>query len=280
MKVEIIRPYGFCYGVKRAFEIVKKAQNKHHDKEIYILGLLVHNDLILNKLESEKVKTVYSIEDIPNDQVVIFSAHGHKKELDEIAKNKNLIIYDATCDRVARVFDLIKKTSEKNRDIIYVGVKGHQECETALSLGENIYLYDIHDGFKKDVSLRNPLVINQTSIDIKSLSEAHDDIKNKYPSAEFSDEICDVTRIRQNNVLRLEKDVDYIIVLGDTKSSNTTRLFELAKENYQDITVKMLNDVKDLDIEVIKNRNHIVITSGTSTPDELCDEIYQTILNI
>lgn len=281
MKVEIIRPSGFCGGVKNAFNIVAKAKKEHPHKEIYILGLLVHNELILDYLTKEGVKTIYSIDEIKEGNVLIFSAHGHDEKLEEIAKKKNLVIYDATCFKVAANMNRIKKEINEGKEVIYIGVKGHAECEACLSISDKVHLYDIKSGIDY-LSLKDNdyVVTNQTSLNINSLNKIHQEIKSHFPNATFVDEICDATRIRQEIVKNLDDSYDYFIVAGDTKSSNSTRLHEIFKETHPGVASQMVNSVEELDIETIKNKKSIAIMSGTSTPEFLIDAIYNKLINL
>ena len=109
MKVEILKPCAYCAGVNNAINIALKARQEHPNKDVYVLGMLVHNNFVVRSLQKQNILSVSSINDIPDGSVLIFSAHGHKEELDEVAKKKNLIVYDSVCPKVLSNIKLIKE---------------------------------------------------------------------------------------------------------------------------------------------------------------------------
>lgn len=280
MKVEILQPKAYCAGVSRAIVIAHKAKEEHPDKEVFVLGMLVHNNFVVKDLESKGIHTAKTLEDIPDGQVVIFSAHGHKEELNTIAEQKNLIVYDSVCPKVLNNINLIKENLSKGHQIIYIGQSGHPEAEACLSLSKKVILYT--NNLLENNQLifdDSPLVINQTTLNILEISEIHKAILKAFPRARLADEICASTRLRQQAIQNIDKDVDLIIVVGDINSSNTRRLLEIAKQSHPFITSIMISSKDELDLSLLQNKNHIVISSGASTPEEIIDEVYNTIIN-
>ena len=279
MKVKILEPKAYCAGVNRAILLALKAKKDHPDKDIYILGMLVHNNFVIDSLAKKGIRTVFSLDDIPNGNVIIFTAHGHDEKLNELAKNKGLIIYDAVCPKVQNNISIIKKELLDKHQIIFIGIKNHPETIAALSIDENVLLYDIHS--KIDYSFivdKEPLVINQTTLNILELSSIHQDIISHLPHARLLDETCSSTRDRQEAIRNIDnKDTDFIIVVGDTKSSNSTRLYEIAKISHPNIQSIMISSADELDLKIIKDKKSIVISSGASVPNEIIDEIVNKI---
>ena len=280
MKVEILNPKAYCAGVSNAISIAKQAREKYLDKEVYVLGMLVHNNFVVESLKKAGINSVNDINDIPDGQVVIFSAHGHKEALDEVAKKKNFIIVDSVCPKVLSNIKLIKENLEKGHQIIYIGQEGHPEAEACLSLSKKVILF--HKNILKNYQLisdDSPLVINQTTLNILDIKDIHEEILKVFPHARVANEICGSTRLRQEAIQNISSDVDLIIVVGDNKSSNTRRLLEIAKQSHPQVESVMISEAKELENISWHNKNHIVISSGASTPLEIIDEVYQTLIN-
>ena len=280
MKVEILQPSAYCAGVSRAISLARQARKDHPNKGVYVLGMLVHNNFVVNSLQKDDIQTVSNIEDIPNGEVIVFTAHGHKEYLDEVAKSKDLIIYDSVCPKVLNNIKLIKENLAKGHTIIYIGQEGHPEAEACLSLSKKVILY--HKNILKNYQLINdeePLVINQTTLNIKDISDIHKEILEALPKARIANEICASTRLRQEALLNIGDDVDLIVVVGDVNSSNTRRLLEIAKQAHPDTASIMISDEHELDKSVFANKNHIAISSGASTPQEIIDAVYNKLIS-
>lgn len=280
MKVEILEPKGYCAGVNHAIELAFQARKDNPDKKVFVLGMLVHNNFVVKELEDANIKCIDDINKIPNDEVIVFSAHGHNEEFDSTAKSKNLIIYDAICPKVLRNIQIIKNDLSKGHQIIYIGKEGHPEANACLSLSKKVIL------FNKNVLKNNyliidesPLIINQTTLNILEIKGIHNEILKVIPKARIANEICNATRLRQEAIKELNDDVDGIIVVGDKASSNTLRLLEIAKATHPNIESIMISDNSELKDEFLENKNHIVISSGASTPEKIINVIYKRILD-
>ncbi len=279
MKVEILEPKGYCSGVSHAIKVAFKAKKEHPKCGVYVFGMLVHNEYVVRKLEKEGIHTVYSFDEIPEKNVVIFTAHGHDEKLDEIAKKQNLIIYDAICPIVKKNISLIKKELADNHQIIYIGLPPHPETIAAISLDKDVLLFSIGGEFDySKVTDESPLVVNQTTLNILELGSLHKEILFHIPQARIADEICFSTRKRQESIKNLkESEVDLIIVIGDQKSSNTTRLLEIAKMSHPTIPSVMVSSEVELDVKLLKNKKHIVLASGASVAEETIDAVFNKI---
>ena len=275
--ITLLKPIGHCFGVLKAIEIAKETKEKYLDKNIYVFGLLVHNEEVVKELENNDIKTIdTSKEDIisllnkfTKDDVVIFTAHGHPEIYESILKKNNVTYVDATCSKVKECFLQIKSAKE----VIYIGKKGHPETSAALTMNKHAYLYDINHGFDyAQIKTDNPLVINQTTLSYLELKDIHDDIKKHLPNVIINDEICNATLLRQKAIQELSDDIDTLIIVGSKKSSNTMKLYEVATKihkNKQIIFVETLEQLKELNIKY----KNAAITSGTSTPYNTIDKI-------
>ena len=277
MPISLLKPIGHCFGVLKAIEIAKKTKEQYLDKNVYVFGLLVHNEEVVKELDKLGIKTIEMNEDtaiellnkFTSNDVVIFTAHGHPLVYEDILKKNNVTYVDATCSKVKDCFNVIKEADE----VIYIGKNHHPETVAALTMNNNAHLYDITNG-PTFTNLKNdqPLVINQTTLSFLELEQIHQDIKSKYPHAIFYEEICDATLLRQVALSKLDKSVDTIVIVGSKKSSNTMKLYDIARKIHPDKQVIRVSNIEELETLNIKY-NNAVIASGTSTP-------YTTIVKI
>ena len=284
MKVSLIKPQGFCSGVLKAVSIARQAKKENPDKRVYILGMLAHNKTLTDDLTKEGLITLNdedecaAIDSLKAGDVLIFTAHGHGDAIEERAKSKGLIIYDATCFKVKSNLEKIKKEIRDGHQVIYIGQKGHKEANAALSISDKVSLYDTKLLINYySITDENPYVINQTTLNYKDLDGFYSDILNHIPGARIENEICAATRLRQEAVTKIDSDTDLIIVVGHQKSSNSNKLFEIAKKHYPNAAVFMINDLSEL--KGYDGKKKAAIISGASTPQYVVDEIYNYLLS-
>lgn len=288
MKIEILQPIGYCSGVNNAILKAIKIKKEHNDKIVYILGSLVHNSHVIDSLESIGIKNLIDntsleekINSLDDGSIVVFTAHSHDEKADEIAKKKNMIIYDCVCPKVKANMNQIKEKIALGYKVIFVGIENHPETTACLSISKDIHLYDAKTNtFNKFKSEKKVFVTNQTTLNFKELEDIFNYIKDIYPDAEFNNEICPATRIRQENILKIDNDVDVVIVVGDKNSSNTKRLYEISSLGNKKASTYLVSSEDDINSEMFINKNHIVITSGTSTPHEVINSVYEKINKI
>ena len=284
-KVEMIYPQGYCAGVKNAISVAKQSKNQYPDKNIFILGNLVHNQIVIKALEKMGISTIpgdfeNALNSLPANSVVIFPAHGHDEKYDQIAKDKGLIILDAVCFKVKQNAAIIKDYVSKGHQVIYIGIDKHPETVACLSIDKNVRLYDINKEFDfSQITDDAPLVINQTTLNILEIAHIHDAIKSHFNNAIIQNEICNSTRKRQEAIVNLPDDVDLIVIVGDKASSNTNRLLEIAKASHPKAESYLVSNVGELDKNTVINKNHIAISSGASTPTETIKMVYEEIVN-
>ena len=276
MAVTLLKPIGHCFGVLKAIEIAKETKEKYKDKNVYVFGLLVHNEEVVKELDNYGIKTIEMNEDNALDllnqfnknDVVIFAAHGHPEAYENVLKNNGVTFVDATCKRVKDCFKVIKSAEE----VIYIGKSHHPETVAALTMNKNTHLYDISGGFDySSLKTNHPLVINQTTLSFLELGNIHQEIKNKLPHAIFYDEICDATLLRQRAIMKIGDDIDTIVIVGSKRSSNTMKLYDIARSAHPNKQTILVNNVDEL--KQYQFGKNVAITSGTSTSIKTIDDI-------
>lgn len=278
MQVKAITPRGYCKGVVRAIEIAKNAQNEQ--QPIYILGMIVHNQYIVDALKERGIQTI----DIPGqtrlellDQIqhgtVIVTAHGASEQVFEKAKNKGLNVIDASCLDVIKTHDLIKEKLNEGYDILYIGKKGHPEAEGAISIDEKrVHLITS----KNDIQMMDPnkhyVMTNQTTMSLYDVYDLCEYAKTILPHVTIEKETCTATKIRQEAIKNMEEDIDIVFIVGDPHSNNTQKLASIASEKKE---VNMIESLDDLNINWLKGKKKAAVSSGASTPTYLTNQVIE-----
>lgn len=291
MEVTPLVPHSFCYGVAKAIELAEKAIEENKGKKVYLIGNLVHNEIVMDSLKekgliaiSEKENDLYGfLKTLPPQSVIVFSAHGHSESFDEIANNKKFKIYDATCSFVKENLSFIKDAVKKNENTIYIGKKGHIECEAALSIShQKVELIDEKSGvyptFPCDEMVN---VICQTTLSLEEINKAKDYINSHYQKHNFVAQRCLATEIRQRSIEKVDDSCDLIVILGSQTSNNSLELYELAVrlfgKNKKVIMALDKNELEKFDLGGYKKAS---LASGASTAPKTFDEAYKYLLSI
>ncbi len=289
--VILVKPYGYCEGVKRAIEIAHKAREENPEKNVYVLGDLVHNHFVREELYSLKIKTLISddpksyksiIQSFKSDEdVAIYSAHGASEKFKKICAKRKIKVYDATCSIVQHNYDRVKEELNNKHQVIWIGDEFHEEANVVFSMGKKVQpYYSLALNNYLNITDKSPYVANQSTLAQSELTDLYEKIKEKKPNARFSNEVCSVARERQENVAKLPSDTDCIVVVGDLTSSNTKRIALVAKETHPEAEVIKVTSLDDLKIGMLENHTNIAVTSGAATPDEVVEEIYEAIKNL
>ena len=277
MEVINVVPHGYCQGVIRAIQTAVKTANEHPDKKITMLGMIVHNQYVVRECEKlgigfveDPKKTREELLDLIDEGIVIFTAHGISDRVREKAEAKGLTVVDASCPDVIRTHTLVRE-HVKTGDVIYIGKKNHPESEGTVSLSDRIHLITKAEDVNELDGLENVLITCQTTLSLNDTAEIISACLKKYPDAKVAEEICSATRMRQEAVMKLT-DTDCLIVVGDPRSNNSNQLRAIAfdagiKEAY------LIGSVLDLKEEMVKNKNRIAVTSGSSTPNSLTAQV-------
>lgn len=282
LEVKDLRPRGYCHGVVRALQIVKKViKDDTYPRPIYILGLIVHNKKITEAFKHYGVisledsnKTRLELLDEINEGTVIFTAHGVSEQVIDKAKHKNLTYLNATCKDVDKVHIAVKEKLGEGYEVTYIGHKNHPEPEGVLGISNEITFLetklDALNFVMKDPN--KPLfVTNQTTLSRYDINEVLDVLLVKYPNLLFDDDICDATTLRQKAVIDQE-DSDLLIVVGDQLSSNSNKLAFVSQQS-RNIKSIRIESVEDIDIDWLKDIKKISVTAGASTPTKVTQEV-------
>ena len=282
-EIKLANPRGFCAGVDRAIDIVNKALDIY-GAPVYVKHEVVHNKVVVSDLKKKGAIFVENINEIPDDSLVIFSAHGVSSEVEETTKSRNLNYFDATCPLVTKVHMEVKKNANANRDIILIGHEGHPEVEGTMgrhvnSLNSTIYLVQDEEDAKK-IKIKNEknlALVTQTTLSVDETISIIDILKIRFPNINLpkKDDICYATQNRQDAVKQLALESDYIIVVGSKNSSNSNRLKELAEKCGCKST--LIDEFTDLNLEELSSYSNISITAGASAPESRVIEIAKSL---
>ena len=283
MKVHVCNPHGYCEGVLRAINIALDTKKNNPNHPVAILGMLVHNEFVIEFLAKHGISTLERpnsadedfLPHVSDDTIIIFTAHGHPKVYEELISNRGLSYVDATCPKVEVTHDVIINALNNNHQIIYIGQTGHPETEAALSINaEGIFLFDINSPFNyAQISDLTPVVINQTTLSLDELAKIHDEILTYLPGAIIENEICSATRLRQNAVKKIPLDVDIIYIVGSFHSNNTKKLVQVAKLSHPNADVYQIKSVNDINPTQLKNKKYAGVAAGASSPLELTNAV-------
>ena len=274
MDIYLASPRGFCAGVVLAIDLVEIALEKY-GAPVYVKHQIVHNPVVVAEVESKGAITVEKVSEIPDNSVVVFSAHGSPPEDYKLAKEKNITVIDATCPLVTKVHNEAKKYSKEGKKIILVGHKGHQEV-IGTSGQADMKIIDDREKFDLDKSKdEDVIVLSQTTLSVRDTQDTISKIKNVHPKAVVRNDICYATTNRQEVTVKLAKKVDLILVVGASNSSNCNRLKDVSiQSGTKAYLINSFDEIKD---EWLKDVNKLGLTSGASTPDKLVFEIIKRL---
>tara|TARA_Y100001970_G_scaffold90895_1_gene114673 strand:- start:131 stop:1078 length:948 start_codon:yes stop_codon:yes gene_type:complete len=281
-KLSLANPRGFCAGVDRAIEIVNRALEMF-GSPIYVKHEVVHNKTVVNDLKNRGAIFIEEISDVPDNSIVIFSAHGVSSKVEESVKVRNLQFFDATCPLVTKVHMEVIRHGRADKDIILIGHEGHPEVEGTMgrysSENGNIYLVqDIDEAKKVSVNQPNNLAyVSQTTLSVDETKDIINELISKFPNitGPKKDDICYATQNRQDAVKQLALETDFIIVVGSKASSNSNRLKELA--NKCGVSSVLIDEFSDLDLDALKDCKNIGLTAGASAPESKIQEIIKNL---
>ncbi|NRS51164.1 4-hydroxy-3-methylbut-2-enyl diphosphate reductase [Brevibacillus sp. HB2.2] len=280
MEVIKISPRGYCYGVVDAMVLaLRTAQNFDLPRPIHILGMIVHNAHVVEAFEKQGIKTLdgedrLALLDQIQEGTVIFTAHGVSPEVRKKARDKGLTVVDATCPDVTKTHDLIREKVAEGYHVLYIGKKGHPEPEGAMGIApDHVHLVQkLEELDALDLPTDKLIVTNQTTMsqwDVKHLMDA---ILKRFPGVEVHNEICLATQVRQEAVAEQVGEADLCIVVGDPRSNNSNRLAQVSEE-IADVPSYRIADLSELDIEWLRGKKNVAVTSGASTPTPLTKEV-------
>lgn len=284
MEIIVGKTAGFCYGVKRAVEGAKEEVN-NNDK-IYCLGEIVHNKQVVEELENDGIIFINNIEKAKGKAII--RAHGVEKNIYERAKKLNIELVDYTCPNVLKIHKIADEYSKNGYYIFLCGSKKHPENIGTIShCGNNYFIIEKEDEVFKAINsfekskLQKLLLISQTTYSLEKFYIIEEIIKNeleKNVEIVIKNTICRATELRQKETEEISKEVEYMIIIGGVNSSNTKKLFEIAKNNCKDSIC--IETVKELYTKDILKYNKIGIMAGASTPKKSIEEVVQFLKKV
>lgn len=278
MEIIIGKTAGFCFGVKNAVDNTIEELNK--GEKLYCLGELVHNKQVTEELISKGVIFIDNIEDAENKAII--RAHGVPACVYEKANELQIKLKDLTCPKVLSIHKLAIKYSSENYYIFLVGQKTHPETIGTISFcGKNCSIIEsledignVVEEFKK-TNLKNAVVLAQTTISLEKFDNIVEELKKHIENVEVKNTICASTRLRQEETQEIAKKVECMIIVGGKHSSNSNKLYEIAKKFCKNVFFVETKD--ELEIKKIKYFKSIGIMAGASTPQKSVDEIVDII---
>ena len=281
-KIILAQPRGFCAGVKRAIDIVERAIEKF-GSPIYVRHEIVHNKHVVDRLSKMGAIFVDEVSQVPKNSHIIFSAHGVSNKVEIEAQNRDLLVVDATCPLVKKVHIEASKYASKNYKVLLVGHKGHPEVEgTSGRVEQGIILIETVEQ-AKNINLeefKDQLAyVTQTTLSVDDTREIIKVLKHRFPDIKGPDtrDICYATQNRQKAVRKISELCDVVLVLGNSNSSNSVRLAEIA--SIQGVPSYRISNSNELNYEWVNDANNIGITAGASTPEVLMDDLIGKLKN-
>jgi len=279
-EVHLAATQGFCAGVASAIEVVDRALFKY-GQPLFVKHEIVHNTAVIADFEKKGVVFIENLSDVPENNVVIFSAHGTAPEEYVKAKKRGLHIIDATCPLVSKIHREAVRFSERNVQTILIGHKGHQELIGTSGYVDSELLHiieTVEDIDSLDLDINKPIgFLTQTTLSVLDTQNIIKVLKQKYPKivGPPKADICYATTNRQNSVRDIAGICDVIIVCGSPTSSNSNRLKEMAEDLGVDSYI--IDSVDELDLRWLENKRRCGITSGASVPKKIVDDLVDTL---
>lgn len=278
MKIILANPRGFCAGVHRAISIVERALDLF-TPPIYVRHEVVHNRYVVDGLKKRGAVFVEELNEVPDDNIVIFSAHGVSREVREEAKHRKLKVFDATCPLVTKVHMEVTRASRRGEESILIGHQGHPEVIGTMGQYSNpdggIYLVESPEDVA-NLNVNNPERLSyssQTTLSVDDTANIIDTLRDKFPeiNGPRKDDICYATQNRQDAVKNLALKADIVLVVGSPNSSNSNRLRE--KASYVGTNAYLIDNADDIKPEWFTDVKVIGVTAGASAPEVLVEAV-------
>jgi 4-hydroxy-3-methylbut-2-enyl diphosphate reductase len=283
MKIKLANPRGFCAGVDRAIEIVNRALEVF-GPPIYVRHEVVHNKFVVDDLRHRGAVFVEELHQVPDDGVVIFSAHGVSKAVQDEAARRGLKVFDATCPLVTKVHMEVMRYARTGTEAILIGHEGHPEVEGTMGQydrrhGGSIYLVE-DEADVAALQVHNPeklAFVTQTTLSVDDTSRVIDALRAKFPAIQGprKDDICYATQNRQDAVKQLAADAKVVLVVGSPNSSNSNRLRELAER--MGSQAYLIDNAGQLQREWFDGVAVVGLTAGASAPEILIQQVVEQL---
>ncbi|AER56811.1 4-hydroxy-3-methylbut-2-enyl diphosphate reductase [Pseudoxanthomonas spadix] len=284
MDVLLANPRGFCAGVDRAIEIVKRAIEAL-GAPIYVRHEVVHNRFVVDDLKARGAVFVEELDEVPDNSTVIFSAHGVSQAVRQEAERRGLKVFDATCPLVTKVHLEVARHCRAGRDVVLIGHAGHPEVEGTMGQWDRecgtgrIYLVEDIAGVAT-LQIEQPdnfAYTTQTTLSVDDTVGIIAALRARFPAMQGpkNDDICYATQNRQDAVRDLARQCDLVLVVGSPNSSNSNRLRELAERD--GVEAYLIDGAQEIDPAWIDGKRKVGVTAGASAPDVLIDGVIQRL---
>ncbi|MDG5500679.1 4-hydroxy-3-methylbut-2-enyl diphosphate reductase [Marinobacter sp. BGYM27] len=279
MQIRLANPRGFCAGVDRAIEIVNRALDVF-GAPIYVRHEVVHNKFVVSNLRDRGAVFVDELDEVPDDQLVIFSAHGVSQAVQNEAARRGLKVFDATCPLVTKVHMEVMRYSRDGHECVLIGHQGHPEVEGTMgqydrSTGGEIYLVE-DESDVEELVVSDPsrlAYVTQTTLSMDDTARVIDALRARFPQIQGprKDDICYATQNRQDAVKQLAGDCDLMLVVGSPNSSNSNRLRELAER--MGTPAHLIDEAAQINAQWLEGKSAIGVTAGASAPEVLVNDV-------
>ena len=282
LNILLANPRGFCAGVDRAISIVERALELF-EPPIYVRHEVVHNRYVVQNLKDRGAIFVEELHQVPDNSIVIFSAHGVSQAVRKEAKQRGLKVFDATCPLVTKVHLQVTRASRKGIECILIGHEGHPEVEGTMGQYDNdeggVYLIESPEDVNA-LTVKNPdnlCFVTQTTLSVDDTLDIIAALQARFPSIEGprKDDICYATQNRQDAVRQLSEQVDLLIVVGSKNSSNSNRLRELAEKT--GTQAYLVDTAADVEPSWFEGVTKVAVTAGASAPEVLVQQVVNAI---
>lgn len=286
MQIKLANPRGFCAGVDRAIDIVNRALDIF-EPPVYVRHEVVHNKFVVDGLRDRGAIFVEELDEVPDDHIVIFSAHGVSQAVRKEAENRGLKVFDATCPLVTKVHMEVTNYSREGRECILIGHKGHPEVEGTMGQydaknGGAIYLVEDEDDVKalqvKDETKLS--YVTQTTLSMDDTAKVITALREQFEhiTGPRKDDICYATQNRQDAVKQLAEDCDCLFVVGSVNSSNSNRLRELGER--MGAEAYLVDNADDIQNHWLDGKTSVGVTAGASAPEVLVQEVIDKLVSL
>ena len=276
MKIFLAKDAGYCFGVRDAVNLAYDTAEQNGD--VYMLGHIVHNENVVQDLDSAGAKVINSLDDVPEDKPILFRAHGTPVETWDDAYTKQINIVDATCPLVLEIHVEVKKLESEGRRIIIIGDHGHDEVVGIASQVKDAIIVSSPEEAQALRKTKRAGVVSQSTQTIENVQEIINIIMTKVFDLRFVNTICYPTKRNQSQIKELANQCDVMIVIGSFTSANSKRLTALAKErNAHSFQVTCADEI---DAVWLKDAETVGVSAGASTPDKIIDEVLTKIKEI
>jgi 4-hydroxy-3-methylbut-2-enyl diphosphate reductase len=280
MKVTLAKSAGFCFGVKRAVEMVYKEAET--GKKVYTLGPIIHNEQVVQDLEQKGVRVIDTPEELSKaeDATVIIRSHGISADVYHQLEDKKVRIVDATCPFVSKIHRIVEKKYQEGSCIVIVGNANHPEVEgiNGWCNGAATVIGSVSEAENySQEPARKLCVVAQTTFNYKKFKDIVDIFSKKSYDINVMNTICNATEERQTEAAAIAGDSDAMIVIGGKHSSNTQKLYEICKNVCPD--THFIQTLDDLDLKQFQSFRSVGITAGASTPNTIIKEVQSYVRN-